>query len=99
MRPAVLLPAAALLLLAAPQARAGRFECPARGGDGWREVCSAHFVLQTDLSSRRARNLAAELERTTPTIGGIPRHRYLPVVPYHGSWRGCSPRAGRCPGA
>jgi tetratricopeptide (TPR) repeat protein len=61
MRPGLL----ALLapLLVAQPALAQDFRCPDRGGPAWREVRSAHVLLQTDLSSGKARELAQEVER------------------------------------
>ncbi len=57
-----------LPLLAAAPARAGGFKCPEAGGPAWREVRTAHFVVQTDLSSGKAEDLAEELERVHETI-------------------------------
>lgn len=51
------------LLLAALPARAQDFRCPDRGGPAWREVRSAHVLLQTDLPSGKAQELARDLER------------------------------------
>lgn len=68
--------AAALLLcagaLGAPSAaRAGDgFECPQRGGPEWRELRSAHFVLVTDLSARKAKALSRELETIHRAVQG-----------------------------
>ncbi|GAO02815.1 DUF1570 domain-containing protein [Anaeromyxobacter sp. PSR-1] len=40
-----------------------KFRCPEQGGPAWREIRTEHVVLQTDLSSRKAKELAGELER------------------------------------
>lgn len=68
-RPTVL-PVSLLLLslLAAGPARAGGFECPEAGGPAWREVRTAHFVVRTDLSSGKAKDLAEELERVHEAV-------------------------------
>lgn len=50
-------------LAASPPPLAGGFECPEAGGAAWREVRTDHFVVQTNLSSGRARELAGEVER------------------------------------
>ncbi|HEU4382010.1 MAG TPA: tetratricopeptide repeat protein [Anaeromyxobacteraceae bacterium] len=55
-------------LLAAVPASAGEFKCPEAGGPAWREVRTAHFVIQTDLSSGRAEDLAEELERVHEAV-------------------------------
>ena len=57
-----------LALLAAGPARAGGFQCPEAGGPAWREVSTAHVVIQTDLSRGKARDLAEELERVHETV-------------------------------
>lgn len=67
-RPRPLAPLLLLSLLAAAPARGGGFECPEAGGPAWREVRTAHFVVQTDLSSGKARDLAEELERVHETV-------------------------------
>jgi tetratricopeptide (TPR) repeat protein len=43
-------------------AHAGEFRCPARGGTAWRELRTEHFVVETNLSSAKAHELARELE-------------------------------------
>jgi tetratricopeptide (TPR) repeat protein len=58
-----LLPVAAALALGLAAAPSRAFDCPDRGGATWREVTTGHFVVHTDLSSRKARALARELER------------------------------------
>jgi tetratricopeptide (TPR) repeat protein len=55
-------------LLAAVPARADGFKCPEAGGPAWRELRTAHFVVTTDLSSGKAKELAGELERVHETI-------------------------------
>jgi hypothetical protein len=79
--------AAALLLSTAGATRAGEgdgFRCSDRGGPEWREIRSEHFVVLTDHSSRRAKDLARELEtvhravrgalfRTPPPMPGLVR--------------------------
>lgn len=83
MRPSRLA-ALAPLLLAATAAHAQDFRCPDRGGPAWREIRGAHVLLQTDLPSGKAQDLARELERmyevvrlgllqTTPPAGGVLR--------------------------
>jgi len=54
---------AGLLAAASPTKLAGDFECPEAGGPAWREVQTAHFVVQTNLSSGKAQALAREVER------------------------------------
>jgi len=54
---------AGLLAAASPPRLAGDFECPSAGGPAWREVQTAHFVVQTNLSSGKAQALAREVER------------------------------------
>jgi hypothetical protein len=54
---------AGLLSAASPPTLAGDFECPEAGGPAWREVRTAHFVVQTNLSSGKAQALAREVER------------------------------------
>ena len=54
---------AGLLAAGAPAPLAGDFECPEAGGPAWREVRTAHFVVQSDLSSSKAQALAREVER------------------------------------
>lgn len=44
-------------------AGAGAFRCPEQGGADWHEVRTEHVVLQTDLPSWKAKELAGELER------------------------------------
>ncbi len=51
------------LLAAAQPAIAQDFRCPDRGGPSWREVRTAHVLLQTDLASGKAKELAREIER------------------------------------
>ncbi len=67
MLPARALPAALLLALGSACAAGRGFVCPARGGPPWVEVTSAHFVVRTDVSEPRAKEIAQELEilRTT----------------------------------
>ncbi|HYG68035.1 MAG TPA: hypothetical protein VD838_10265, partial [Anaeromyxobacteraceae bacterium] len=48
--------------------RADGFTCPARGGAEWREVTTPHFVLRTDLASKKARALARDLEATWDVV-------------------------------
>lgn len=40
-----------------------KFRCPEQGGPAWRELRTEHVVLQTDLPSSKAKELAGELER------------------------------------
>ncbi|WP_041453690.1 DUF1570 domain-containing protein [Anaeromyxobacter dehalogenans] len=42
----------------------GQFRCPEQGGPDWHELRTEHVVLQTDLPSWKAKELAGELERT-----------------------------------
>ena len=65
-----MLPSAALfvLALAGDPALAGGFECPDEGGAPWRELRTAHFVIQTDVSSSKAHELAEDLERIHETV-------------------------------
>lgn len=67
MLPARALPPAVLLALGSACAAGSGFVCPARGGPPWVEVTSAHFVVRTDVSEPRAKEIAQELEilRTT----------------------------------
>ncbi|ACL67062.1 conserved hypothetical protein [Anaeromyxobacter dehalogenans 2CP-1] len=44
-------------------AGAGSFRCPEQGGRDWHELRTEHVVLQTDLPSWKAKELAGELER------------------------------------
>ncbi len=50
-------------LLAAQPAFAQDFRCPDRGGPAWREVRGARVLLQTNLPSGKAQELAKEIER------------------------------------
>src|SRR6267143_1268852 len=54
--------AAAVLLCAPAAARAG-FRCSAKGGPGWREYRSKHFVLDTDLKPEAVERLVRTLEK------------------------------------
>lgn len=67
-RSRLLVPPLVLWLLAPGPARAGAFECPDAGGPAWREVRTAHFVVRTDLSSGKAKDLAEELERVHEAV-------------------------------
>jgi tetratricopeptide (TPR) repeat protein len=55
-------------LLAASLARAGGFKCPEADGPAWREMRTAHVLVQTDLSSGKAEDLAEELERVHEAV-------------------------------
>ena len=42
--------------------------CPAKGGPEWRELVTDHFVLRTNLPSRRAAKLVGRLERMRTAV-------------------------------
>jgi hypothetical protein len=42
--------------------------CPAKGGPEWRELVTDHFVVRTNLPSRRAAKLAGRLERMRTAV-------------------------------
>lgn len=44
------------------------FRCPTKGGAPWREITTPGFVVQTDLPSDEARELAEELEHLNQTL-------------------------------
>jgi len=71
--------AALAVLLTSSPAQAGRpeFRCPARGGTAWRELRTEHFLVETDLSSGKARELARELEMML----GVVRHGLFRAPP------------------
>lgn len=81
MRPRRLAALAPLLLAVA--ARAQDFRCPDRGGPAWREIRSAHVLLQTDLPSGKAQDLARELERMYEVV----RHGLFRTPPSAGALR------------
>lgn len=75
---------AVLLTSSATHAGPPEFRCQARGGTAWRELRTEHFLVETDLPSRKARELARELEmmlgavryglfRAPPTMPGTIR--------------------------
>jgi tetratricopeptide (TPR) repeat protein len=70
MRPRIRPLLALALLAGASPAVAGGFTCPDQGGPAWREVRSAHVLLQTDLSSGDAQALAREVERVYQAVRG-----------------------------
>lgn len=63
-----LVPLLLLSFLAPDPARAGGFKCPEAGGPTWREMRTAHFVVRTDLTSGKAKDLAEELERVYEAV-------------------------------
>jgi tetratricopeptide (TPR) repeat protein len=63
MRLSRLVAALAVLLTSSPtHAGPPKFRCQARGGTAWRELRTEHFLVETDLPSGKARELARELE-------------------------------------
>jgi hypothetical protein len=56
--------------LASGCAGARAFRCPARGGPGWSELRTDHFLLRTDLPERPAAALAGRLERMRAAVAG-----------------------------
>jgi hypothetical protein len=62
-------------------ARAGKLECPAKGGPTWRELTTAHFVVQTNLGDKETRAAAARLERLRAALlRGISRAAIDPPI-------------------
>jgi tetratricopeptide (TPR) repeat protein len=76
--------AAVALLAAGSGCAVNHFACERRGGARWRELETEHFLLRTDHSGERARELALELERIRDAIGQVllesPPGRQGPLV-------------------
>jgi tetratricopeptide (TPR) repeat protein len=67
-----------------------QFVCARKGGYPWRELTTEHFLLSTDHSAERARELAFELERIhdalSHTLVEAPKARALVHVVVMRSW-------------
>lgn len=76
--------AAVTLLATASGCAVNHFACERRGGSRWRELRTEHFLLRTDHSGERARELALELERIRDAIANVllesPPRREAPLV-------------------
>jgi hypothetical protein len=57
-----------VLLAATGCARVRVPRCPAEGGPAWRELVTDHFVIRTDLPTKRAAKLAGRLERMRTAV-------------------------------